>query len=52
MRTSFALLVASITVLFVASCQKEANFAFRAEELLNANNFANLTEGYFSVKYQ
>ena len=28
-----------------------ANFAFRAEELLQPNNFANLTEGYFSVKY-
>jgi hypothetical protein len=28
------------------------NFAFKGEELLNAANFAQLTEGYFSVKYQ
>jgi hypothetical protein len=28
------------------------SFSFRAEELTNANNFANITDGYFSVKYQ
>jgi hypothetical protein len=28
-----------------------ANFAFRGEELFNSNNFANITEGYLSVKY-
>lgn len=27
------------------------NFNFRGEELLNSQNFANLTEGYFSVTY-
>ena len=44
----------SITVLEHNKTTKRirANFAFKAEELLNANNFANLTEGYFSVKYQ
>jgi hypothetical protein len=44
----------SITVLEHNKTTKRirASFAFRAEELLQPNNFANLTEGYFSVKYQ
>lgn len=28
------------------------NFSFRGEELLNPGNFADLTNGNFSVKYQ
>jgi hypothetical protein len=44
----------TLTILEHNTSQKRVrgNFAFRGEEMLNQANFAELTDGYFSVKYQ